>query len=215
MKDPSKKRASVGGGRPVHWSKAEDEALRKLVAEHGTKKWTLISSLLKTKHSKQCRRRWKNGLSEEMKSCEWTPEEDRILMDMQKKVGNRWTEIAKNLVGRTDNAVKNRFFALSKRNQRTTSMIAKSSESSASRFSSSYCIEEEEEEEGAQVVDTQPLVTEIIGSDLIGFEGCEKEYHDDVGIPLDSVFLRTQPTTHLMDALDLIHELPGDLLSYW
>jgi len=196
----------------VHWSKAEDEALRKLVAEHGSKKWTLISSILKTKHSKQCRRRWKNGLSEQMKSCEWTPEEDRILTAMHKKVGNRWTEIAKNLTGRTDNAVKNRYFALAKRSERTGSATGRSVDSSTSRFSDGCCIESNEKK--AEAVDTQPFTSEITSTDFDVVEP-EKELQEWVGIPLDSIFVRPQPTTQLMDALDLVHELPGEMLSYW
>lgn len=213
MKEPSKKKGSVGGGRPVHWSKAEDEALRKLVAEHGTKKWTLISTILKTKHSKQCRRRWKNGLSEQMKSCEWTSEEDRILMDTHKKVGNRWTEIAKNLSGRTDNAVKNRYFALAKRSEKSGSMTGRSADSSTSRFSDGCCVESDAGE--AHAVDAQPLTSEFTTYEFSGLVGHDKEMQEWAGIPLDSILVRSQPTTHLMDALDLVHELPGDLLSFW
>lgn len=45
-------------------------------------------------------------------------QEDAILLEGHRKHGNRWTEIAKIIGGRTDNAVKNRFIALSKREQK-------------------------------------------------------------------------------------------------
>ncbi|KAL0385084.1 UNVERIFIED_CONTAM: Transcription factor [Sesamum radiatum] len=36
----------------------------------------------------------------------WTEEEDRILIDVHAKVGNKWAEIAKSLPGRTENSIK-------------------------------------------------------------------------------------------------------------
>ncbi|KAG2486600.1 hypothetical protein HYH03_014768 [Edaphochlamys debaryana] len=73
---------------------------------------------MKTKGSKQCRRRWKNYLNADLKSGGWTAEEDRILMEGHRLYGNKWTEIAKMVGGRTDNAVKNRYAALCKRDSR-------------------------------------------------------------------------------------------------
>ncbi|GIL78864.1 hypothetical protein Vretimale_133 [Volvox reticuliferus] len=99
----------------AQWSAHEDEQLRKLVKEYGPKRWSIIASKLKTKGSKQCRRRWKNHLNADLKSGGWTAEEDRILMEGHRLYGNKWTEIAKMVGGRTDNAVKNRYAALCKR----------------------------------------------------------------------------------------------------
>ncbi|RWR76157.1 transcription factor RAX2-like protein isoform X1 [Cinnamomum micranthum f. kanehirae] len=62
-----------------------------------------------------CYCRWYTYLNSECKKGCWTEQEDKILCEAQKIYGNRWTEIAKVVSGRTDNAVKNRFSTLCKK----------------------------------------------------------------------------------------------------
>uniref|UniRef100_A0A453B124 Myb-related protein B n=1 Tax=Aegilops tauschii subsp. strangulata TaxID=200361 RepID=A0A453B124_AEGTS len=99
----------------VSWSAEEDDVLRAQIAHHGTDNWTVIATQFKDKTARQCRRRWYNYLNTECKKGGWSREEDMLLCEAQKLLGNKWTEIAKVVSGRTDNAVKNRFSTLCKR----------------------------------------------------------------------------------------------------
>ncbi|KAK9707272.1 hypothetical protein RND81_07G185500 [Saponaria officinalis] len=101
--------------RIVTWTQEEDDILREQINIHGTDNWTIIASKFKDKTTRQCRRRWYTYLNSDFKKGGWSPEEDMLLCEAQKIFGNRWTEIAKVVSGRTDNAVKNRFSTLCKK----------------------------------------------------------------------------------------------------
>ena len=50
-----------------------------------------------------------------MKKGPWSAEEDALLLQLQASMGNRWCEIAKNIAGRSENAVKNRWNSAQRR----------------------------------------------------------------------------------------------------
>mmetsp|Transcript_12273 Transcript_12273/g.37445 ORF Transcript_12273/g.37445 Transcript_12273/m.37445 type:complete len:221 (-) Transcript_12273:79-741(-) len=91
------------------WTPEEDDELKQLVRKHGTSSWPEISKHLSGRNARQAKERWTNHVHPNVSKRSWTPHEDQVILDAHRKYGNKWTMIAKQLKGRSDNAVKNRF----------------------------------------------------------------------------------------------------------
>ena len=76
--------------------------------EHGF--WAEIAKEIPGRTAKQCRERWNIYLNPNLNKGPWTPEEDRIIIETQKKIGNQWTKIALLLPGRSNDTVRCRWY---------------------------------------------------------------------------------------------------------
>eukprot|EP00826_Nyctotherus_ovalis_P066095 TRINITY_DN9746_c0_g1_i8.p1 TRINITY_DN9746_c0_g1~~TRINITY_DN9746_c0_g1_i8.p1 ORF type:complete len:342 (+),score=86.48 TRINITY_DN9746_c0_g1_i8:100-1125(+) len=114
------KRRRAGRGKRL-WERHEDEAVEKLVQKYGVKKWSLIAEMLdvvyriRGRNGKQCRERWHNHLDPQVRKLPLSDEEEKTIFAKHREFGNRWAEIAKFLNGRTDNVIKNYFYATLRR----------------------------------------------------------------------------------------------------
>lgn len=93
------------------WKREEDELLLNLIAEHGHHWATISRKMGGTRTGKQIRDRYLNKLVPGINNDKnWSFEEDQKLLKLYYVHGNKWCNIARELPGRTETMVKNRFY---------------------------------------------------------------------------------------------------------
>jgi hypothetical protein len=88
------------------------------VTEFGSDDWFLVAFLHGTRNPRQCRDRYQNYLCPALRSDPWTPEEDSLLMQKCAEYGTKWNKIAEFFHDRSDNALRNRWQLLDRREAR-------------------------------------------------------------------------------------------------
>ncbi|KAL2894905.1 Transcription factor MYB36 [Bienertia sinuspersici] len=138
------------------WSPEEDAKLKSYIEKHGTGgNWIALPQKIGLKRcGKSCRLRWLNYLRPNIKHGGFSEEEDRIILSLYVSIGSRWSIIAAQLPGRTDNDIKNywntrlkkKLLGKQRRDQqhgrKTSSLIVKQEDNNGlvdpSSFSSSF-----------------------------------------------------------------------------
>ena len=83
--DPSVKHGS--------WTAEEDDRLQKAVAGYGLS-WIQVAATISGRTNDQCRERWMEHLQRGGAQHDWTEDEDTILVDSVRELGNKWKEIS-------------------------------------------------------------------------------------------------------------------------
>lgn len=107
-----------------HWTTEEDLAITDLVSQYSDCKWTEISERLASefgledRSGKQCRERWHNHLNPSLNKQEWSVSEQLLLFTKHQELGNSWAQITSFLPGRSENALKNQFYSMLRKQYR-------------------------------------------------------------------------------------------------
>ncbi|XP_059449277.1 transcription factor LAF1-like [Corylus avellana] len=98
--------------KPKHrkglWSPEEDQRLRNYILRHGHGCWSSVPiNAGLQRNGKSCRLRWINYLRPGLKRGIFSKEEEETILTLHQMLGNKWSQIAQHLPGRTDNEIKN------------------------------------------------------------------------------------------------------------
>ncbi|KAJ9562707.1 hypothetical protein OSB04_007867 [Centaurea solstitialis] len=90
------------------WTPEEDIMLVTYVQQHGPGNWRQVPTNTGLRRcSKSCRLRWTNYLRPGIRRGDFNDDEEKMIIQLQALLGNKWAAIASYLPERTDNDIKN------------------------------------------------------------------------------------------------------------
>ncbi|KAJ7253562.1 hypothetical protein C8J57DRAFT_1348488 [Mycena rebaudengoi] len=96
------------------WAPDEDQRLLSAIDRFGTK-WALVASVVQTRNSDQCAKRWCDTLNPAIDRTAWSSEADELLIQAVNEHGKVWTKIVQMYFpGRTGLAAKNRYNSITR-----------------------------------------------------------------------------------------------------
>jgi hypothetical protein len=99
----------------VKFSHEEDDRLRALVEQYGTKSWKEVAHSMETRNARQCRERYNNYLKPDLRQDDWKTEEDLLLERKYMEYGGKWNKISRFFLNRSDLSLRNRWMILQRR----------------------------------------------------------------------------------------------------
>lgn len=77
------------------WTAAEDAVLIEYVTKHGEGNWNAVQrNTGLARCGKSCRLRWANHLRPNLKKGAFSPEEEKLILELHAQYGNKWARMA-------------------------------------------------------------------------------------------------------------------------
>lgn len=145
-----------------HFTEEEDAIIKEKVNLIGPRRWVDIARCLDNRTGSQVRERYINYLSPKVGNDPWTSDDEKLLYDMVRLHGYKWSKIADFFPKRTDVYLKNRWAIMRKRktrkfiNHHVVNVESVSSES----FSDNNCTDMSQESTGFSPYDSKIITNE-------------------------------------------------------
>jgi hypothetical protein len=94
---------------------AEDDLIRYLVEQQRMTKWSDVAAQLPGRTSRQVRDRYKHYLSPNVTAHDWKLDEDKQLIQLVGRYGQRWSSLVQYFPGRSEVQLRNRWNVLQRK----------------------------------------------------------------------------------------------------